>query len=350
MKQFLKKTFFLALIPFAYVVFLVSYNLVLDPYGVIKGDMKNQAIEPNKRYLKQKFIINNPSQFNAFLFGNSRVGKINVARINDTNSWYNMSYSEGLPEEHFKDIQLFLEENISIKKIIIGIDEISCFIPPEAHTNDALRKPYKNEFKPLVDYLFLLPSKKIYQEIQKAKNANPPAIGRSQSIYTNGSDPRVRQDIIIENNKEIHENDTIFNYPYWHPKMSIKNIDPAIEALHNIIQLCNENNIELVLFVNPIFEVSYKKAMEDGLLIFLKKVLKIKDIYDFSGVYDITKNKMNYYEASHYRPHVGDLIIDEMNSPQSSFFIPKEKYPQWLEAKLENALEYDIRVYANEHQ
>lgn len=344
MKRFLKKTLLVALVPTIYFVLIAIYNIVIDPYGVIRGDMNNQVIEPNKRYLKQKFILNNKDQFNAFLFGNSRVAKIDVGKINDHNNWYNMSYSEGLPKEHYEDIQFLLSLNVKINKVIIGIDELSCLIPPSVHENDALRKPYEDFFNPLLDYLFLFPSPEIYEEIKKANNANPPPKGRSQSIYTNGSDTRVQRDQYIESNIERHLNDTVFQYPYWHAKSSKEHIDPAVHWLEEIYKLCNERNIELVLFVNPIYEVSYKKAVEDGLLIFLEQVIKIVDLYDFSGIYDTTTNKINYYEASHYRPHVGDFIVKELNSTNSSFLVKKQNAEEWLNSKYKEAKNNEINL------
>ena len=34
--------------------------------------------------------------------------------------------------------------------------------------------------------------------------------------------------------------------------------------------------------------------------------------YNFSGINDITDNRKNYYEASHYTEEIGDMIIDRI--------------------------------------
>ena len=37
-----------------------------------------------------------------------------------------------------------------------------------------------------------------------------------------------------------------------------------------------------------------------------------ENVFDFSGINQITNNLYNYYETSHYRPHVAKKIIDEI--------------------------------------
>ena len=89
MKKFIKKTIIftlpLLLLLLLLLSLIVSYNVWLDPFGIINADMKNQLTEPNQNYLKTTHIINNPTKYNAFLFGSSRAGKIDVSKIIDDN-------------------------------------------------------------------------------------------------------------------------------------------------------------------------------------------------------------------------------------------------------------------------
>ena len=41
-----------------------------------------------------------------------------------------------------------------MKKVIIGVDELSYMIPPDAHETQSLRKPYMNKLNPFLGYLF----------------------------------------------------------------------------------------------------------------------------------------------------------------------------------------------------
>jgi hypothetical protein len=34
------------------------------------------------------------------------------------------------------------------------------------------------------------------------------------------------------------------------------------------------------------------------------------NVFDFSGINEFTKDSLNYYEASHYRPHVAKRLLE----------------------------------------
>ena len=332
MKKFIKKTLIFVVPLFLLLTLLVSYNVWLDPFGVIRADMKNQLTEPNQNYLKTTHILNNPTKYNAFLFGNSRVAKIDVGKFDDDNNWYNMSYSEGVPYEHVKNLELFLKSDVTIDKIIVGIDEVSCFIPPEIHKTQALRKLYKTRINPLMDYLLLKPNYGMYSEIQEARNKRFASSDAYETIFGNGSFFRNSKDVYIDDNIILHTKDSIFNVPYW-PEQNSNNISSTIESIKKIIDVSRRNNIELVFFVNPIYVETYKKAVSEGFFTFLDECFKITDLYDFSGVNEITSTTTNYYENSHYRPIVGNLILEEMNSAHSKYFVQRNKSSPWLQAK-----------------
>jgi hypothetical protein len=98
------------------------------------------GVEPNKNYIKTRYIIENPDKFDSYLFGSSRVANIDTSLINGYNC-YNMTYSEGLTLEHYYNLKTMTDRNIIPKMLIIGVDDISCFINPSSHINDLLCKP-----------------------------------------------------------------------------------------------------------------------------------------------------------------------------------------------------------------
>jgi len=148
---------------------LFVYNFILDPYGVLRGNMDKQMFEPNLRYLKMKYVLNHPHKYNSFLFGSSRVAKIDPRLITDHNNWYNFYYAEGLPVEHLKNIKTLLDNDIEVNRVLIGLDNISYLIDPERNKSVLNRKHYENRFTPYVNYMFLWPSPKVYKKIKKEK-------------------------------------------------------------------------------------------------------------------------------------------------------------------------------------
>ena len=347
MKLFLKKTFIFSILPGIVISVIICYNIVIDPFGVIRGNMNNQVTEPNQHYLKTKYILNHPNKYNAFLFGSSRVGKINVSNFKNTTKWYNMTYSMGEPEEHLIDIKLFLESGVEISKISIGIDEISFLQGAELHKNQPLRKPYSDKL--FLDYILLNPSYSVYKAIKEAPSNEFFSFGVYNTIYINGVFGPNLKDKYIENNKDTHRKDPIFDPQKW-SKINLYNINTktynkitrTISVLKQIVDLCKNHNIELIIFVNPIYGETYKYAVANGLLNSIEQLSLITDFYDFSGINQLTTEKTNYYEQSHYRPLIGDFIVRELNSINSKYKVSKNKSNYWLESKKEEARTHNI--------
>lgn len=313
MKRFINKIFSLAILPCIILLLIAIYNISIDPFGVIKGDMSKQKTEPNQHYLKTKYILNNPEKHNAFVFGNSRVGKIDVSKINDGNRWYNMAYSEGLPSEHLRDMELFLEGGVDIKKVLMGIDEISCFVSPKSHSNQSLRKQYNDRLSSYLEYLFLVPSYHMYKKIRDAPKTDFYSSGTYETIYETGSLFPNLKDEYIENNPDLHIQDSVFKKAYW-PESNSDKISSTLNTIQQIRDLCVQENIELIIFVNPMYVETYKEAVSHGFLNFIEQLPLDDGYYDFSGVNEITTNRLNYYENSHYRPLIGDFVIREIFS------------------------------------
>lgn len=276
----------------------------MDPYGVIHGDMSQQKIDCNQRYLKVKHIINNTTKYHNFLFGSSRVANIDTRTIKGA-PWYNMTYSEGLPLEHLEDIKMFINNGVKIKHIAIGLDEIAYSINPKRHENEVLRKPYINSIKPYYQYLILKPNLKIYNKIKAQGDKDFYAF---YDIYNSGI-PLIRsQKSDLQINSEQHINSELFNTPHTE-KYYCNQVNQTIHTIKSIVQICKKNQIKLTLFVNPIHHTTYQFLDKKYFYSFIKQLSNIHPFYDFSGLNTITVNNANYYEPCHYIKYVGNQMI-----------------------------------------
>ena len=144
MKTFLKK-----IAPFVLFILLleIAVPILVDPYNIFHWKrIRDNGVEPNSNYIKMQYILHNPDKFDSFLFGSSRTGFIDVEKIPE-GKWYNMSYSEGLPKEHLENLREMIEHGIIPKNVMVGVDNISCFVDPSLHENQFYRIPYPREDK-----------------------------------------------------------------------------------------------------------------------------------------------------------------------------------------------------------
>ena len=85
----------------------------------------------------------------------------------------------------------------------------------------------------------------------------------------------------------------------------------TFEILKEISKIFKENKTDFKIIISPLYnQVPLKKEYLNK----MEQIFKKTNVYDFSGVNSITSSFGNYYEQSHYRPHVARLILKEINN------------------------------------
>ena len=76
--------------------------------------------------------------------------------------------------------------------------------------------------------------------------------------------------------------------------------------LNEINKIFQKHNTHVKIIINPLYDQRElnKKDLEVLIDIFGRDV-----VFDFSGKNDLTAPVQNYYEQSHYRPHVADSVM-----------------------------------------
>ncbi len=308
-----KRFYFILLKIFILLICLLGINFVIDPYGIFKKDISKQILEPNKNYLKTKYILKNKDKYDAFIFGSSRVGVIPVEKISGYR-FYNMTYSEGLPKEWLKTINTFIENDVAINMIIIGIDDISFKVDDREHFSQPMRIPYQelSNKEILKNYLFINPLNSYnfltLKEIIKRNYSND-----YSNIYKTGSNITEKTISIekeIEKNVEQHISKKIFLETSYGNKNFI-NIDKNIETLKDIENLCIKNGIKVIFIFNPLHSTAFINNNEKEYIAIKEKIFKTlkSEIFDFSSNNSISKNNYYWYETSHFRIIVGEMIL-----------------------------------------
>lgn len=326
------KRFLLKLIPFAVWIFLlmVALPVAIDPYNVFHiENLRDNGIEPNKNFLKTEYIIRHPDKFDAFLFGSSRVSSIHTDKIKDYRC-YNMTYSEGVPKEHLDNLKVMLEHGVSPRMVMVGVDSISYMIDSEVHKQIRLRYPYPMNTRERIEFYLQYLEPIMAVESLKTTWFEPRSVSYDWRIYDMGW----TLDYGVESSMDWSQAkpDWTFQYENRTPQ--------ALEEIRALKNLCDANGIELILFTNPMHPLTYQKALENGYREFLLGLSEIADFYNFSGLNDITMNNDNYLETSHYKPHVGDMILEsifegkaEERLLQQGFgvYVTKESCKEFLE-------------------
>ena len=287
------------------------YNYIVDFYGVFRQDISENRHEPNFRFIKTKYLVEHPNKYDKLVFGSSRVGKI-LANHQDPAA-YNMYYSEGVPAEFLVDIKTLFACGVKPDSIFIGLDIFSFRILPEKHQTQLLRLPYNNDaVENLSTYLQMLvdPPKIGFPEYEIATNFD----------YENSGSPlHFAVDSLINKDTLAHIQHRKFeNIQLYRGKRIAKTID----ELKQIQSICQENNIPLIIFMNPVYAGTYVQYPFEEISKIKTELAQLGGFIDYSGFNKITVNRLNYYESSHYRYFIGDSIWMDLNG-KSPFSIHK---------------------------
>lgn len=320
MKRFLKKIAFFTLIILLYFVVTGIYNYTLDPYGILGNRKEFNGIRPNSHSLKVDHVLNAEVKFNSFLFSNSKGGVLHFNQLNNKkDTWYNMTYSLGTPEEFYEDIVLFLEKGLTINKIVVGLDESTIYERASSHQNQASRKFVTLEKgKVNWEYLFLPIS------LKKKLNTD---LTKKHIAYDFFNDGNYYEKNAYAINCDTVENIVLQDYPAVALTGKL-DFTAKIASIQKIKDICITNGIDLTFIVHPCsldnYLVSAEKRNQLNVLIKDLEISGIETLQPF-GKQLLQKNTCYWRDNHHYTKKIGDSILKLYQDYQFStkIIIPK---------------------------
>jgi hypothetical protein len=107
-----------------------------------------------------------------------------------------------------------------------------------------------------------------------------------------------------ENRKELfYQRNTLPNYN----KAEIT--AQQIMMLKEIKQIFDKHKTKYKIVISPLYNQIYFNKTD---VKFLQTIFGANNVYDYSGINNYTNKKENYYEDSHYKPHIGEAIMAEI--------------------------------------
>lgn len=307
-KKFFRSLFWVFLLAFVVWSPLLYFNIIVDPYGVFFNGKNFDWGTVNKRYVKARYVTKHPDKYDSFIFGSSRINFFHPDRMPD-GKYYNMSYSGGLPYEHLQDVRYFLDNGITVKNIIIGIDFFS-LLHNQVHPDLRLHcRKYPETPAEMIDfystYIFNKPDLEFLDKVKWMRTRNRVA-DMKQGIFYGDEDEQINENVTK------HHQKTIFRVPYQTFTYT-SDFERNLEPIAELAALAKQNDISLTFFINPIYHLTYLTVDFPEYFQALRMLAKITDFYDFGGLNAITENNYFYYENSHYTKATADLIIDRLH-------------------------------------
>ena len=310
MKKYLIKSGIIGLIVFGIMCFNYPFACYYDTFNIFHWkNIRFTSAEPNRNFVKTKYILANPKKFNAFIFGSSRVGYIPrtlLPREFDGTPlhWYNMTYSLGIPRENFLTLKTFLQNNVDVKLVMMCFDEVALYISYEEHTKELLRRPYQEYEKSKISFFRPYLEASVDPSIKKELNGYKASEHKAaaEEFYGWGGNA---DDFSLTENPDLTR---------YKASLAVSPIyTDSYKDLEDMVDLCGKHGIELILCTNPTFQTMFYEAVKWGNPFFdwLRNVAEKCEFYNFMGFNNYTTNPHYYYECSHYRPVVG-LMMEQL--------------------------------------
>lgn len=306
------------------------FNYAIDPYGFNKFFLinnMNSVKEENPFVIKYKMPRLKNGKWSNLLLGTSRIGVMDTIIVDKYlgGKTFSMSLPLSAMPVQF-DSFLYAVKFNKIKNIIYGIDFMT--FNKNLKLNDDYVQ-FKNElrsFGQFYTYDIYFNIKTLNKSIYTIQN-NISGQPKHYPFYTESgmrNYPDFEQrlssgylDVETEISKHIKmyfkEGGVYSNYEYSSEYM---------QMFKKVVKYCRENEINLYVYIPPIYFKHFYAIREAGLKKefekFKKELVKITDFIDFTGINSVTINKNNFLDSSHLEKELTGAVMDKLFKPTNS--------------------------------
>jgi hypothetical protein len=156
-----------------------------------------------------------------------------------------------------------------------------------------------------LEYLTILPintmKMKLQWNLSPAQRTIEFDIAETGMLRFPHRDARIRKDPVrsVQDEPSFHE-----------PTRRAEYVDTtaSLASLETFKRECDAHGVRCILFTTPLHHRAMDAVNLRTYAESLERLGRISSFYDFTGYNSVTVDDRNYYESSHYRPHVADLI------------------------------------------
>jgi hypothetical protein len=295
-----------------------GFNYVVDPYSVFGTQIFPEFGQLQERYLKIEWLKKHPD-YNTILIGSSRIGVIRTEDVNkyfEGSKAYNLTISQANQWDIEKYIDWLVKNIPNLSHVIVQIDWPSSYGPkrPDYALMDEVHPDIsgRSKFDFLMDYLTFFNMEGLKTKI----NINHGGIDQLKYDMSKGYWSRPLRDKKIDKNCANYvANEISFHHVDNHStKSEFTMLTNNLDAIGRYKKMLVASNIKLTLMLTPHNHLMIDKIEIGDLEYFIRRLVGISDFYNFMYYNKLTKNDCNYYESSHYRPNVGEIIVRTLSN------------------------------------
>jgi len=317
MSQYKKFILYFFLFSCMAVFILPITNIYIDRYRVFNAVINHKydtyywrkdgkwEFNHNDRIIPMSFLLNNKHKFDSFIFGNSKIGDMDVRQLGPT--WYKLNYNSANMTEHLHNAKLLIK-NINVKNIILTVDleyfydlELSTQYKKSVYPSNTLAWFYfyrKYLFKRIdtkdINFLF----HKDYNIVQKT----------DYFIRTKSNDNR----LFIASNSHLKHVNKLTGLRYKETTFVDNKISKTLSMIKELKFICKQKGINFTMLFVPFHYKNMLQANPNVINHIKKELVSIDSFYDFTLPHNYLVNNAFWRETFHYTKALNDDIIRKL--------------------------------------
>ena len=281
----------------------MAVNYQIDDTGYFAVEHGDETVDANgyTRAAKCKYLRKYADDYNAVVLGGSKAGVLSTERLSEYTgkNYYNFYVAYGCFSDYLTYAS-WLIDTVGIDEITLHLSSIEVQMFDRSQVNEIYEVP----------------------------------------AFVNGN----AGDILLENLKYIKK----YVMPRYKQNLELlfeKGVEePAmeanVEAFQELKALCDEKGVTLKVVIGPTFLAEIFKFESEDYYTYLRHLVDVTDIWDFSGFTPENLNPYNFINEGHYKNVVADAMVDTMYGKGSrenfGILLTKDNIDEYIQNRRES--------------
>lgn len=306
----------------------VGLNVAVDPFGVFGDGLLHwdaYNITNNPRVAKIEYLEQHKEDYDSFILGSSSAAPYDPEQLAQYTGgkFYNLfAYGAGLKDS--LDNAVYLIDHFQVKNIILNLEmnEASIYGAESDSLNDASHAAVtgENKLAYYTKFAFCNPKYSLEKLSSYRKDTELPQVFDVFLPESGCYDKRIR-DVERISGMDSYLAVNGGNFPDA-AATSFQYMDDCIDAIRQIKQLCDENDVNLTVIFSPDYYKRIDACEKDALLEFKRHVAQVTDYWDFSNS-SVSFDSRYFYDGTHFRNAVCTMMLGRIYG-DDSVYVPAD--------------------------
>ena len=329
------------------IVLFMAINFTVDPAGYFTVERGAEEVSANgyTRAAKSKYISKHADEYNAAVLGGSKAGVLDTELLSGYSgkNYYNFYIAYGCFSD-FLTYARYLVNEVGVEEITLHISSIEVQKYSRADENEIYEVPaVVNGTLPelILENLNYL-CRDITSSIDAVFDDN---LSQGMDSIVTGERNYSYAYSLMEQDREAYKNEYVLTRMkkrlanlFDGDDPSIPAVDDNITALKKIKKLCDKNDVKLNVVIGPTFLTEIPLFEGGEYYDYLREIVEITDVWDFSGFTQYNLNPYNFVNEGHYNNTVADLMVKTMYEGEQKegfgVLLTKDTIEEYLAARI----------------